>query len=291
MAFFSIRAKGNRNMILIGVFFIACLTIIGLALGRLIWSHKKDKQQSLIGISGITLLIELIKLTQQHRGMHSGFLNGKLEFKEKLAALESSINHYYTNILNFEKDQAYPESLSTHYPFKQWQRMMANNEIDSAESFRMHSALIARQLDALWDMSDEFPLTSNHHIDVRNASQQLVKTLPELAESLGQIRALSVQIASKQEMSSDKKLQLLFTIGKIENHHKNLITPLPNATNKHLLTFIQNVKHNIQNAQLSQQNPDVLFQEATQVIDDLFTVINTGFESLKITIKNIKVLF
>lgn len=278
-------------MMVTSIFALTCITIILLAVGRLIWSKKASKQRAITGISGITLFIELIKITQQHRGMHSGFLNGNLEFESKLIHLESDITKLYTNLLEFETEQAYPSSLSTHYPYKQWQRLIENNHLKSAESFQLHSGLIARQLDAVWDMSDEFSLTSNHQEHIQNSAQQLVKTLPELAESLGQVRALSVQVASKHEMSADKKLQLLFTLGKIEEHHKNLTTPLPQATDKRLITFIQEIKNSINHSTLDKQNPDAIFQEATQVIDEIFVFIFAGFDSLKTSINDIKVLF
>jgi hypothetical protein len=140
-------------------------------------------------------------------------------------------------------------------------------------------------------MSDEFSLTSNHQEHIQNSAQQLVKTLPELAESLGQVRALSVQVASKHEMSADKKLQLLFTLGKIEEHHKNLTTPLPQTTDKRLITFIQEIKYSINHSTLDKLNPDAIFQQATQVIDEIFVFIFAGFDSLKTSINDIKVLF
>lgn len=278
-------------MMVTSIFALTCLTIIILAVGRQIWSKKASKERALMGVSGITLFIELIKFTQQHRGMHSGFLNGKLEFKTKLSALELNINKLYKNLLSFEENHAYPPSLSTHYPFKQWQRLIENNEIKSAESFQLHSGLIARQLDAVWDMSDEFSLTSNQHEHIRSSAQQLVKTLPELAEALGQIRALSVQVAAKQEMSADKKLQLLFTLGKIEEHHKNLTTPLPESTNQRLTAFVQEIKQSVKNSTLCKQNPDTIFEESTQVIDDVFVFILAGFDDLKTMIKDVKGLF
>ena len=164
-----------------------------------------------------------------------------------------------------------------------------NNAIDSAESFRVHSRLIDRQLDALWDMSDEFSLTSNNQINIRHLAQQLIQTLPELTEALGQIRALTVQVASKQAMSADKKLQLLFTLGKIEEHHQNLITPLPEETNQKLMTFIDMIKQNTHNGFLSRKKPDQLFQDSSEVIDALFAFIQTGLEALKGAIKKGKV--
>lgn len=169
---------------------------------------KASKQRALIGISGITLFIELIKITQQHRSMRSGFLNGESEFEAELATFELDITTLYTYLLTFKVDHAYPPLLSTYYLFKQWQRLVDNNKIKSTESFQLHSGLIARQLDAVRDMSDEFSLTSNDHEYIRHSAQQLTKKSPELAEALGQVRTLSMQVITKQEMSADKKLQL-----------------------------------------------------------------------------------
>lgn len=268
-------------MIPISIFVSTSIAIILLALSRQIWSKKNAKQRSLNGISGIKLFIELIKLTQQHRGMHTGFLNGKVEFKDKLISLEKDINQLFTDLLAFEKEHSYPESLSTHFPYKQWQRLLAKHSIQSADSFQLHSGLIARQLDALWDMSDVFSLTSNYQENIRNSAIQLVKTLPELAEALGQIRALSVQVAAKQEISSDKKLQLLFTLGKIEDCHQKLTYPLPQTTDKQLRRFVNDIRKSVNEQELGAQDPDTLFKEATQVIDEIFTVIHSGFTTLK----------
>ncbi|ETX11185.1 hypothetical protein MUS1_12400 [Marinomonas ushuaiensis DSM 15871] len=273
-------------MMLTSLFFLTCLTIILMAIGRQIWSKKASKERTLMGVSGITVFIELIKFTQQHRGMHSGFLNGKLDFEAKLPILEENINTLYSNLLSFEKTHNYPTSLSAHYPFKQWQRLIKNNEITSAESFQLHSGLITRQLDAVWDMADEFSLTSNHHEYIRNSAQQLVKTLPELAEALGQIRALSVQVSAKQEMSADKKLQLLFTLGKIEEHHRNLTLSLARSTDRRLTMFIAEIKQSTKDSTLCQQNPDTIFQEATHVINEVFVFILAGFDDLKTKIKS-----
>lgn len=278
-------------MISISIFIGTCLGIITLALARQIWSRKAAKARSLSGVTGIRVFIDLIKLTQQHRGVHSGFLNGKQDFQEKLYALEKDINKHYSDLILFEKHHSYPSSLSVSYPFKQWQRIINHTSIQSAESFRFHSGLIARQLDAVWDMSDEFSLTSNQHENIRHRAEQLVKTLPELAEALGQIRALSVQVAAKNDISSDKKLQLLFTLGKIEDYQTKLTTPLPPVSNQQLTQFVSEIKESAQNQHLSTQDPDLLFNNATQVIDEIYTVIYAGFESLKTTISEDKSLF
>ncbi|TYL48228.1 hypothetical protein [Marinomonas sp. IMCC 4694] len=268
-------------MSVISLFIVVCIAILTLAISRQIWAKKAFKQRSLSGISGILLFIKLIKITQQHRGMHSGFLSGNHDCKEKLNQLELGIDQLYKSLLAFETLHAYPASRSVQYPIKQWQRLMHHHTLSSAESFQLHSGLIARQLDAIWDMSDEFSLTSHPHENIRDAAKQLVKTLPELAESVGQVRALCMQIASKHEMRADKKLQLVFTLGKIEDHIKTLITPLPSLCNERLNQFISNINRHIQNSTLDKENPDILFEQATQVIDEIYDFIFIGFKTLE----------
>lgn len=275
-------------MMVISLFILTCISILILAVSRQILSKTAAKKRSLSGISGILLFIELIKITQQHRGMHSGFLSGNHEFKTKLGKLELDIDKLYQKLLSFENLHAYPASLSAQYPLKQWQRLLNNESIDSATSFQLHSGLIARQLDAIWDMSDEFSLTSNRHEGIRHSAIQLVKTLPELAESVGQVRALCVQIASKHEMRADKKLQLVFTLEKIESHISMLITPLPHSSNALLVNFITKIKHHIHDATLDQENPDALFGQATQVIDEIYHFIFSGFNTLENDVSELK---
>ncbi|AEF54236.1 hypothetical protein [Marinomonas posidonica] len=265
--------------------FITSFTIIGLALVRHFYSELNAKKRTLEGIQGVHHFVELIKFTQQHRGMHSGLLNGNLDFKGKLPQLEKDIQTQYEQILSFEKKHRYPPQLSIQYVHKQWQKLLQKDDIQSSQSFQLHTGLINRQLEALWDLADEFALTTSRQQAVRLTSQQLVKTLPELAEALGQIRALSVQVASKQDLSSDKKLQLIFTLENITEHHAKLSQLLPANSNQVLQQFIQDIKHSVEQGTLSQRNPDSLFQDASQIINQLFDVVNNRLIELKQTIR------
>ncbi|WP_394178849.1 hypothetical protein [Marinomonas posidonica] len=261
--------------------FITSFTIVGLALIRHFYSENHAKKRTVEGIQGVHYFIELIKLTQQHRGMHSGFLNGNLDFKDKLTQVENDIQTQYEAILSFEKKYGYPTQLSLQYAHKQWLKLLQKDNIQSSQSFQLHTSLINRQLEALWDLADEFALTTSRQKAVRQTSQQLVKTLPELAEALGQIRALSVQVASKQELSSDKKLQLIFTLEKITEHHAKLSQLLPTNSNHVLQQFIREIKHSVEQDTLSQRDPDSLFQDASQIINQLFDVVNSRLTELK----------
>ncbi|BFM48883.1 hypothetical protein [Marinomonas sp. THO17] len=258
-----------------------CFAIIGLALIRHTYARTQAKQRTIDGIQGVNHFVELIKLTQQHRGMHSGYLNGNTDFKSKLTALEKTIQAEYEQLLNFEQKHRYPSQLSIQFTHKQWQRLLQKEDLQSSQSFQLHTSLINRQLEALWDLADEFALTTNRQQKVRLTSQQLVKTLPELAEAIGQIRALSIQVASKQDLSSDKKLQLIFTLSKISEHHSQLRQVLPTDSNQGLQAFVADIKNSVEHDTLSQRDPDNLFQEASQIINQLFAFINNRLHQLK----------
>ncbi len=255
--------------------------LILLAAIRYIWATKNSRKLALKGIDGLKQLIELTKLTQQHRGMHAGFLNGRKEFSDKLLVLEANIQSRIDELVKFEALYSPSQSLGIKHIQTKWQRICDNKQQSSAESFQSHSGLIARMLDSLWDIADHFALTSSENQAVRRLATQFVKTIPELTESLGQIRALSVQVASQHQISADKKLQLLYTLSRIEERIVGLDDNFPDTSLTSLKAFLLTIKTGTENQGLSQQNPDHLFKDATLVIDELFTFINSGFTRIQ----------
>jgi len=262
------------------------ILLVVLAIIRQIWVTKNTQKRASRGVEGLKQLIELTKLTQQHRGMHAGFLNGREEFAQKLTELESNIQLSIDKLLEFETVHSSAQSLGVQQIHQKWQRICNNSHQSSAESFRSHSGLIARMLDSLWDMADNFSLTSSEDQTIRQLSTQFVKTIPELTESLGQIRALSVQVASQHQISADKKLQLLYTLSRIEERIVGLDSHFPESSLTSLKVFLLTIKTGTENQGLSQQNPDHLFKDATLVIDELFTFINGGFIRIQDQIQN-----
>ncbi|REG84227.1 nitrate- and nitrite sensing domain-containing protein [Marinomonas pollencensis] len=258
-----------------------CVSIIGLAIARHHYSKKSAKRRSYQGLEGSKQLIELIKLTQQHRGMHSGFLNGQSEFSSKLDSLKADISHRYNTLLRLEQTLNYPKQLSCQLQYIQWQKLIRHSALNSAQSFQTHSRLIARLLDSLWDMSDEFALTSSQDDTVRALAQQYIKTLPNMAEALGQIRALSVQVAAKHSLSSDKKLQLLFTLGKVDAHIDHLDQSHSVQEKQKIRDFVAQIRKKTDNQELLNSQPDDLFKDATLIIDGVFALIFTGVDRLQ----------
>ncbi|TDP01265.1 nitrate- and nitrite sensing domain-containing protein [Marinomonas balearica] len=264
--------------------FIALSIIVGLsflAVFSTVWSKKAAKDRAINGLEGLKQLIGIIKLIQQHRGIHSGYLNGKTDYKGKLASLETDIQHRFTVLKQFEETHSFKQGFGATELQHRWKRLTQASFQSSNESFRAHSGLISRLLDTLWDVSDKFGLTTHPDAAIRELAAQFVRNIPELTESIGQIRALSVQAASHNEVSADKKLQLLYTLSRIESRLVGLDQHFPERSIKHISSFIAVIRQGIENQSLRDQDPDVLFKEATEVIDQLYEGVLKGYSTLR----------
>jgi len=261
-----------------------CLAIIALTIFQYLLATRRVNKRSLKGLVGIQQLIALIRLTQQHRGMHSGVLNGATSFLHPLDSLKKEIALSYHNLLKFEQSCAYPNHLSVQSQYTQWQYLIQLSDLSSKDSFQIHSRIIARLLDNLWNMSDEFNLTSNRKQKVKALAIQCVKTLPEITEALGQLRALSVQVAAKKRFHNGNQQQLIFTIKKIDEHLAQIDSHLSQQDKKQLTAFVEQMKQEIHSQHLTNANPHIIFQDASLIIDRLFNNIFTELNTLQTTI-------
>lgn len=258
-----------------------CFGLLALSLIRLVQTKKQARQKSIIGLELINTLMSIIKLTQQHRGMHSGYLNGQHALETKLKALESELSSHFKTLSDAHKhfDPRTFQSLQAEQ--RQWQKLIQRNDLNANISFQLHSSLIKRLLDSLWDMADDFGLTTSRSLDVKALSNKLVRTLPELAESIGQVRALTMQVSNSDRCTPDKKLHLLFTLAKIEKEISQIQDTVGSQTCHAIQTFVDEVRLSVDQQTLSDRNPDIFFQEATKNIDAIFQNIQQGLNTIK----------
>lgn len=258
-----------------------CLGLLILSLMRFIQTKKQARQKSISGLELINRLMTIIQLTQQHRGMHSGFLNGQQALASKLHSLEAELNDHYNHLSAAQKQFDVRTYQCLQAEQRQWLKLLARDDLNANLSFQLHSSLIKRLLDSLWDMADDFALTTSHNQEVQSLSNQLVRSLPELAESIGQVRALTMQVSNSDRCTPDKKLHLLFTLAKIEQEMAKIPNTMTSQTNQSIQDFVNEVRQCVEQQTLSDRNPDIFFQQATQNIDAIFQYIQQGLNTIK----------
>ena len=259
---------------------------LSLALFRFYHLKRKEKAKSLQGLATLTLLIDIIKLTQQHRGLQSGLLNGQSQVLNDLIKQEQSLNSQYQMLMNDKMmgDKVSRRLISKAYT--QWQNVLNKPSPDINRNFHQHSRLIQRLLDCLWDLADEYSLTSHRDKQIQILSNDLVRTLPELTEAIGQVRAITLQVTNTKYCSADKKLQLLFTLGKIKRDLTQIEHKLDQNRYLKLLIFIKEVTQSVEDHALGNRNPEAFFAEASLHMEVIFNEIRAGFEDLQGKISN-----
>lgn len=257
-----------------------CVLLSSIATLRYYFALKASRAMSIKGLDGLRQLLEIIKLIQQHRALHGGYINGNHEFAHKLNLLEADLNHRFIQLGQLQTQANLAYDLGTKSLHAKWQHLLKNSFQTSEQSFAAHSTLISRALDGLWEIADKFSLTTSQDDEVRTLSNQMVKALPELTESLAQIRGLSVQVAARHAISADKKLQLMYILTRIDERLSALNHHFPESNQQQLAAFLHIIRSGTENANLGDQDPDYLFKESTQVIDKLYECILEGFQNI-----------
>lgn len=257
-----------------------CVLLSGLATLRYYLSDKKSRAMTVKGLDALRQLLEIIKLIQQHRALHSGLLNGNQEFKQKIQLIEVDLSHRFTALEQFQAKSNNPFQVGIKSLKARWQQTMSQHFSSAEESFRSHSSIISRALEGLLEIADKYNLTTNADSDVRELANQMVKTVPELTESLAQVRGLSIQVASRHEISADKKLQLMYTLTRIEDRLASLQQHFPASSLSQLKDFLHIIRNGTETSSLKEQDPDFLFKESTQVIDQLYDCILKGYKTI-----------
>jgi len=139
-------------------------------------------------------LLNLVKLTQEHRGLTAGALAGNQKFAEELGPKKAEIQKAIT-VLDAEVKLAADSKIKELWEKSKqdWGKLaagLANRSINAAESFAGHTRLISEYLRQLDMMVDYFGLSLDPKAEGSFLIQAAYGSIPQLNEALGQLRAL-----------------------------------------------------------------------------------------------------
>lgn len=249
------------------------------------------------------LLKNLLQDVQQHRGITVSFLNGDKTFEVKMKDKQTEIVESFHAIKQY--DQLVGKALNTTDSLtkldEEWQAIV--KEIDNMtamKAFEIQNEYIISLTDMIINNADSSQLYLSSKEYMYYMINDLTKTLPNLTESLGQMRALGMNVLSKHNMSEAEKTQFISLTISIKQALKDLehgadVTFSNNpslkkqyekenevvisGTNSFLefvsTQFIQENKHSI--------SPEEFFSIATATIDSsfyLFDLETVEFEKM-----------
>ncbi len=147
------------------------------------------------GTTPLVALNKVLQLTQSHRGMSAGMLNGN----EALAGRRPAMRDAVVKAMEaFDAALAHADvsaASKSHWAElrQRWATLepgVANRQLKAAESTKLHTQLIAAELLLSEEMMDEFGLSLDPDSDTYNLMRASIVDMPRLAENLGVMRAL-----------------------------------------------------------------------------------------------------
>ena len=172
--------------------------------------HSAEKE--LAGLEYLGTIRNVIQNIPQHRGMSVGYLNGNTALKEKIPGKRSQVDQ------NLKEAAAKAEELESllgnssgdiNDIISEWDGLkMEAIQITGAETFRRHTALLAKIQEHIGHVSEETNLIVDDSFDRTYLIDLLVNRIPGLTERMGQIRAQGSGIIAKGSFKPGQEARL-----------------------------------------------------------------------------------
>ena len=187
------RMTFSRKLLLLSAVFLIPILILTYQLASQLGANIDFAIQERKGVAYLLPTLNLLQHMQQHRGASNTFLSGDPTFKNTMLQKQTAINEDIAAIDAVE--QQYGTEFDSGGRWQaikvEWQTLKTEVEtLKPAQSFDRHTALIAKVLGFRGYIADKSNMSLDSSLDVYSLVIATVKSYPETAESMGQLRAI-----------------------------------------------------------------------------------------------------
>ncbi|MDH5394879.1 MAG: methyl-accepting chemotaxis protein, partial [Gammaproteobacteria bacterium] len=166
-----------------------------------------------------------IQHIQQHRGMTAAFLNGSVEFKDRIMSKRLDVDKYLANLQKTENSLGTTLKTlgTTKAIIQQWETIKSTSLTQTTpEAIKAHSKLISDILSLMTTVADNSEITLDPELDTYYMGAALVSTLPNLMENMGQARAVGSAVAATGEFNQQSFVRLSVLVNNINTYANQL---------------------------------------------------------------------
>jgi hypothetical protein len=266
-----------------------------LLLGWGLWWQRRarrvgDARNTLHGaLAACRLLLRLLMLLQQHRGLSSGWLAGNQGFAERMVERRREIDELLPRLADAvreDQESACPCITSNAlrlFRFR-WRETVEGLARASVEhNIAEHGALIGEVLEWLSGLGEaRIALLAPREVPA-GLADNFAHRLPALSECLGQARAIGSSVAARRACSPVGRVRLLFLIGRAEGvlgraWNAGEADSTQRRAGEAARRAVEELTAMVRTQMLSSAgvmvSPDVFFQTATRGIDAVFSWID-----------------
>ena len=185
------------------------------------------------GVEPIGDLLQLIRLTQIHRGVSTNWLGGNEALRADREARAAEVDQALAKAQ--ASTAAYPGgALAEHRQQVQsdWQALrqaVDGKAVDGPTGFQRHNALVQTQMRLLTDVVDRSGLMLDPQAGTYYLIAAVVDTLPQISETLGQTRALGALLLKRQAASPNERAHLQANLDRLDQLHGDIDRYFRNA--------------------------------------------------------------
>ena len=294
------RLTYPKKMALISVFFLLPLIVVSMLLSKELNLKIEVTQQEQHGLKYIQAIRQLYQHLPEHRGMMNGYLNGSVEFKEKILLKRQLITADIAAVDVVDARFGAEFASQQHWQaIKQDWRALEQRAFtgEAVDIFAAHSALIRKVYALLGTVSNASGLALDSYINTYSVVDALVYRLPLIGESLGQLRGLATGAVAVPEISSLQRVQLGLIMGELSSNYlsvkdnigialrenegwKNRYGPGLLATEQQLIQFNALLTKGVLEAEWVTLDADTIFNEGSKTITSVYSLYDDLFLAL-----------
>jgi methyl-accepting chemotaxis protein len=210
-------------------------------------SVVKASELEMQGTGSLVALNKVIQLTQIHRGISAGMLNGNDALAVRRPAIRDAvikaISATDTELTKAKVSSATQASWSKlRQNWLALEPKVADKGIKAVESTNLHTQLISEQLLLSEQLIDEFGLSLDPDLDTYNLMRATFVNVPWLAENLGAMRALGSSFLTQRALPPDGRATLVSLKKRVLELKSELFRNLDKAigANSVMKTSLQN---------------------------------------------------
>jgi methyl-accepting chemotaxis protein len=180
-------------------------------------AYKSEQQ----GLPQVAEVMKTVQLTQQHRGIAALVLGGVAGVEDKRQAKQAEADQAYARVDALVKAMQNPAvDRIWDKARRDWETLRAgvsNKTLTVPQSFAAHSALVPQLLKLNDRVGDHFGLSLDPDRDSYQLIQSMYYQLPYLTEELGRTRALGAGLLARHAATSEERIALSATIGRVND--------------------------------------------------------------------------
>ncbi len=282
--------KFSRKFVLIGCIAFAMFLLPTVLLMRTTLADVQTALQERRGLAPARELLKLLQLTQQHRGLSASMLGGTESAaaprQAKQAEVEASLGRAKQALAGLGDSTLGQRLDSIQGDWNTLASGVAGKTLRGADSNRLHVALIERVLGLIDDVANSSGLARDTDIRTHYLQKAVLGQLPQLTESLGQMRARGALVLARGEVAPEERARIESLSDRVRKYYGDARKALELAAGGSLPPAVEKARDAALAAaqegfKLADDNivkADVLSMPSTDWVARMTRIIDTQFE-------------